>query len=35
MAEKQAKVGEKQESMTETHQKWQNTDKNDRKKNLK
>ena len=32
MAEKQAKMGEKQESMAETNQKWQKTDKNDRKK---
>ena len=32
MAEKQAKIGEKQESMAETNQKWQKTDKNDRKK---
>ena len=31
MAEKQAKIGEKQESMAETNQKWQKTDKNDRK----
>ena len=31
MAEKQAKMGEKQESMAETYQKWQRTDKNDRK----
>ena len=34
MAEKQAKMGEKQESIAETNQKWQKTDKNDRK-NLK
>ena len=31
MAEKQAKIGEKQESMVETNQKWQKTDKNGRK----
>ena len=31
MAEKQAKIGEKQESMVETNQKWQKTDKNVRK----
>ena len=30
MAEKQAKTGEKQESMAETNQKWQKADKNDR-----
>ena len=31
MAEKQAKTGEKLESMAETNQKWQKADKNDRK----
>ena len=31
MAEKQAKIGEKQENMAETNQKWQKTDINGRK----
>ena len=31
MAEKQAKIGEKQENMAETNQKWQKRDKNSRK----
>ena len=31
MTEKQAKIGEKQESLAETNQKWHKTDKNNRK----
>ena len=31
MAAKQSKIEEKQENMVETNQKWQKTDKNDRK----
>ena len=31
MAEKQAKMGDKQERTAETNQKWQKTDKNHRK----
>ena len=30
MTEKQAKMGEKQESMAETNQKWQKKDKNEK-----